>query len=234
MDTALIQAAQRGDAGQVARLLSDGALVNARDAANRTALHFAVEGNHIAAALALIEAGADVNASDGTSIDHTPYLIAGARGYLEILTPMLSHGANLTSTNGYGGTALIPACERGYVAVARVLIEAGTELDHVNRLGWTALLEAIILSDGGVAHQEIVSMLLEAGADPGLADRDGMTRWPMRQHAALTPSLPCSGPMAHDAEWIDLRGIPRPSGGVQESRFAVHRASLRTVGRGLG
>ncbi|HUS53706.1 MAG TPA: ankyrin repeat domain-containing protein [Thermohalobaculum sp.] len=175
MDTALIKAAQRGDAGDVARLLSEGALVDARDANNRTALHRATEGNHIAAAVVLIEAGADVNASDGASIDHTPYLMAGARGYLEILTPMLAHGADLTSTNGYGGTALIPACERGFVAVARLLIDAGTDLDHVNRLGWTALLEAIILSDGGPAHQEIVRMLLEAGADPNLADHDGVT-----------------------------------------------------------
>lgn len=175
MDTALIDAAQRGDAGAVARLLGEGASVGARDATDRTALHFAVEGNHVAAAVVLIEAGADVNASDGASIDHTPYLMAGARGYLEILTPMLSHGADLTSTNGYGGTALIPACERGFVAVVRILVAAGTNLDHVNRLGWTALLETIILSDGGTAHQEIVRMLLEAGADPGLADRDGVT-----------------------------------------------------------
>ena len=175
VDAQLIKASQRGDASEVLRLLREGASVGARDAANRTALHFATEGNHIAAALALIEAGADVNAFDGASIDHSPYLMAGARGYLEILRPMLSHGADLASTNGYGGTALIPACERGFVDVARALIEAGTNVDHVNRLGWTALLEAIILSDGGAAHQEIVRMLLEAGANPSLADRDGVT-----------------------------------------------------------
>jgi ankyrin repeat protein len=175
VDQDLIEAARNGDAAQIARLLAQGTAVDARDDADRTALHHATEGNHVAAALALIEAGADVNASDGASIDHTPYLMAGARGYLEILSPMLAHGADLASTNGYGGTALIPACERGFVEVVRVLIEAGTELDHVNRLGWTALLEAIILSDGGPPHQRIVAMLLEAGADPGLADRDGVT-----------------------------------------------------------
>ena len=175
MDTALIDAAALGDAGEVARLLGEGASVDARDATTRTALHLATQGNHVAAAVMLIEAGADVNASDGASIDHTPYLMAGARGYLEILASILTHGADLTSTNGYGGTALIPACERGFVAVARLLIEAGTDLDHVNRLGWTALLEAIVLSDGGPAHQQIVRMLLEAGADPGLADGEGVT-----------------------------------------------------------
>jgi len=171
----LIEAARRGDAAEVARLIATGAPVGTRDSANRTALHSATEGNHISAALALIAAGADVNASDGASIDHTPYLMAGARGQIEILRAMLEHGADLGSTNGYGGTALIPACERGHVETVRALIEAGVDVDHVNRLGWTALLEAVIISDGGPRHQEIVRLLLAAGADPKLADRDGVT-----------------------------------------------------------
>jgi ankyrin repeat protein len=45
----------------------------------------------------------------------------------------------------------------------------------VNRLGWTALLEAIILSDGGQSHQQIVKALIAAGADVNLADGDGVT-----------------------------------------------------------
>ena len=61
----------------------------------------------------------------------------------------LAHGADLASTNRYGGTALIPAAERGHVETVRRLIEAGVDVDHVNKLGWTALLEAIILGDGG-------------------------------------------------------------------------------------
>ena len=44
-----------------------------------------------------------------------------------------------------------------------------------NRLGWTALLEAIMLSDGGPAHQKIVRLLIDAGADVNLPDRDGIT-----------------------------------------------------------
>ena len=45
----------------------------------------------------------------------------------------------------------------------------------MNNLGWTALLEAVILGDGGEAHTEIVRLLLAAGADRSIADRDGVT-----------------------------------------------------------
>ena len=44
----------------------------------------------------------------------------------------------------------------------------------MNRLGWTALLEAIVLGDGGAAHQEVVDLLIENGADADLADKDGV------------------------------------------------------------
>ncbi|MBZ6078231.1 ankyrin repeat domain-containing protein [Microvirga sp. WGZ8] len=160
------------DAAQIQALLSRGAALDARDEAGRTALLVATHGNRIEVARALIEAGADVNAKD--RINDSPYLYAGARGHLEILKMTLAHGADLKSTNRYGGTALIPAAERGHVDTVRTLIEAGVDVDHVNNLGWTALLEAIILSDGGKRHQQIVELLVKAGADINLADRDGV------------------------------------------------------------
>jgi uncharacterized protein len=114
-----------------------------------------------------------VNARD--NINDSPYLYAGARGHLEILNMTLAHGANLKSTNRYGGTALIPASERGHVETVRTLIEAGVDVDHVNKLGWTALLEAIILGKGGTNHQQIVQLLVDAKANVNLPDRDGVT-----------------------------------------------------------
>jgi ankyrin repeat protein len=55
------------------------------------------------------------------------------------------------------------------------LIDAGVAIDHVNNLGWTALLEAVILGKGGASHQQIVGLLIDAGANVNLADRDGVT-----------------------------------------------------------
>jgi uncharacterized protein len=169
----LIMAAERGDAAAVRATLAGGAAIEARDGRGRTALLAATHENQVETARVLIAAGADVNARD--AIHDSPYLYAGARGHLEILKLTLANGADLRSTNRFGGTALIPACERGHVETVKTLIEAGVNVDHVNRLGWTGLLEAIILSDGGPRHVEIVRLLIAAKADVNLPDKDGIS-----------------------------------------------------------
>ncbi len=173
-DIALIQAAERGDEGLVRELLKSGVGVDSRDERQRTALLAATQNNHVAVARLLIEAGADVNAQDRQR--DSAYLLSGAQGHLDILRMTLAHGADLASTNRYGGTALIPACERGHVEVVQELLRTGIDVNHVNNLGWTALMEAVVLSDGGATHQEIVRLLLESGrADPNIPDKDGVT-----------------------------------------------------------
>ena len=147
--------------------------MKARDGSGRTALLAATQGNRVEAARVLIDAGSDVNAKD--AIDDSPYLLAGARGHLEILRMTLAHGADLKSVNRYGGTALIPAAHYGHVETVRELLKTPIDVDHVNRLGWTALLEAVILGDGGARHVEIAKLLLARGANPNIADRDGVT-----------------------------------------------------------
>ena len=72
-------------------------------------------------------------------------------------------------------TALIAAAHLGHDEVVRELIRGGAPLDHVNNLGWTAALEAVILGDGGPRHVAVLRALVEAGADPGLPDRQGVT-----------------------------------------------------------
>lgn len=171
--TSLLEAAADNDAETVRRLIAAGADLEARDGQGRTALLVATHRNAVEAARLLIEAGADVNAMD--DIDDSPFLYAGAEGRLEILRMTLKAGADLTSTNRYGGTALIPAAHHGHVETVRELIATDIPIDHVNDLGWTALLEAVILGDGGKVHTQIVRLLVEAGADAAIADRDGIT-----------------------------------------------------------
>lgn len=173
LEERLHRAAEKGDAATVRTLLAQGARVDARNPAKATPLLVATRHNHVDAAHALIQAGADVNAKD--AIEDSPYLYAGARGHLEILRATLAAGADLKSTNRYGGTALIPAAERGHVEAVAMLIAAGVDVDHVNNLQWTALLEAILLSDGGPRHVQIVRQLIAARADVNLPDGEGTT-----------------------------------------------------------
>jgi ankyrin repeat protein len=70
---------------------------------------------------------------------------------------------------------LIPAAHHGHVEAVKVLLATKIDVDHVNGLGWTALLEAIILGDGGRVHAEIVRLLVAAGANVNLGDREGVT-----------------------------------------------------------
>ena len=173
-DLRLHQAAAAGDLAVIAALLAEGLPIDGRDADGRTPVMAATVARQTAAVRALVETEADVDIRDDR-LDN-PFLFAGAEGILDILRLVNEAGADPAITNRYGGTALIPACERGHVDVVRYLLEeSDVDVDHVNNLGWTGLLEAIILADGDAAHQEIVRLLLENGADPDLADRDGVT-----------------------------------------------------------
>lgn len=172
-ETDLHQAAAANDAARVDTLLEAGARIDARDGAGRTALLVATHADAVDAARLLIAAGADVNARD--NIQDSPYLYAAAEGRLEILRMTLKAGADLRSVNRYGGVGLIPAAHHGHPEIVRELLKTDIDIDHINRLGWTALLETIILSDGGATHTEILKLLIDAGANVNLADRDGVT-----------------------------------------------------------
>jgi len=107
-ESALIDAAAAGRAGEVARLIAAGAALEAQDAQGRSALLLAVAGNHVAVAHALLEAGASPNTQAANR--DTPWLLAGASGRAEIIAAMLPRKPDLTIRNRYGGNALIPAC----------------------------------------------------------------------------------------------------------------------------
>ncbi|MFK0096616.1 ankyrin repeat domain-containing protein [Streptomyces sp. NPDC091040] len=174
LDHQLLDAARTGDTDRVRTAIEGGARVDARDEELRTPLLLAVHGNHLGAARVLVAAGADPDAQDRR--EESPWLATGVTGSVEMLRVLLPAGPDLKLRNRFGGIALIPASERGHVAYVRELLSiTGIDVDHVNRLGWTALLEAVILGDGGRAHQEIVELLLAAGATPGLPDGDGVT-----------------------------------------------------------
>ncbi|WP_454732026.1 MULTISPECIES: ankyrin repeat domain-containing protein [Cupriavidus] len=171
LDRNLIAAAMQGDLELVKRLLAAGASAQATDERGRSALLVAVDSRHTEVAKTLVAAGANVNRKD---IDaNSPFLLAAATGQLEMVQLSLAHGADLASTDSNDSTALILASQHGNTEVVKVLLKAGVPVDHVNRQGWTALLETIVMGDGSARYEDTVQLLLDAGADANLADRDG-------------------------------------------------------------
>ncbi|MEU7003536.1 ankyrin repeat domain-containing protein [Nonomuraea sp. NPDC046570] len=169
----LLTAAALGDAAAVREAVTEGADLEARDSQRRTALLLAAAADHVEVAEILVAAGADPNAQDAQQ--DTPWLVTGVTGSVAMMRALLPAKPDLTIRNRYGGISLIPACERGHVDYVREVLKTGIKVDHVNNLGWTGLLEAVILGDGSEPYQEIVKLLLAAGADPALADKDGVT-----------------------------------------------------------
>jgi len=174
-DAVLISRARVGDLAGVRAALAAGADTGATDSTGGTALVAAAYGNHVEVAQVLVDAGSDVNHQDRSR--QGAYLIATSEvgDDPRLLDLTLANGADLRSLDSFDGTGLIRAADRGFAVIVQRLIDAGVDVDHVNRLGWTALLEAVILGDGDAAHVEVVRLLLAAGADRFIPDRDGVT-----------------------------------------------------------
>ena len=166
--------AEQGNLEGVKELLDKGYDINGQDRAGRTAVLAATHGRQTSMVKFLIERGADINIRDNRN--DNVLLYAGAEGLLDMVKLAIDAKADTRLTNRFGGTALIPASERGHLEVVTELLEhSDIQVNHINNLGWTALMEAVVLSDGGLKHQQIIRKLLEHGADLSIPDRDGIT-----------------------------------------------------------
>lgn len=170
----LLEAVAERDNKRVTELLRTKPNLEIKDSSGRTALMIAAYNHDNKIAELLIAAGANVNAQD--NIQNSPFLYAGAEGNVALLNMALENGADFNLYNRYGGTALIPAAEKLHVEIVKILTDIPNyPINHVNKLGWTALLEAIILSPPGKKQVEIVKILVDAGSNVHIADKDGIT-----------------------------------------------------------
>ena len=157
----------------MALALRQGAHLESRDVHDRTPLLRAATDDRVDTARVLVAMGADPDALDDRH--DTPWLVTGVTGSVAMLEVLLPAHPDLTIRNRFGGISVIPASERGHVDYVRRVVQTGIDVNHVNDLGWTALLEAVILGDGSARYQEIVRILLAAGADRSIGDHDGVT-----------------------------------------------------------
>jgi len=170
---ALLAAADAGDADGVAVALRAGAPIETRDEHGRTPLLLAALADRVDTARLLVVLGADPDAQDDRW--DSPWLVTGVTGSVAMLETLLPAHPDLTLRNRFGGVSVIPASERGHVDYVRRVVTTGIDVNHVNDPGWTALLEAIVYGDGSAPYQQIVDILLAAGADPRIADAQGIT-----------------------------------------------------------
>jgi ankyrin repeat protein len=98
---------------------------------------------------------------------------AASGGKLEAMRMLIRYGANPIAPN-----VLIDAAASGIPAVVKELLQYKPNINGRNKDNATALLSCLHAShykDQGVNKKQVVQILLEAGADPNLADNKGET-----------------------------------------------------------
>lgn len=136
--------------------------------------HVAAFASHDDALTALANGGADMNALENRVYDVLTIAAVANDPEMVSLAMELGNAPDLI-TSVYDGTALIAAAHLGHHDVVARLVDGGAPLDHINNLAWTALIEAVVLGDGGPDHIKALQILVDAGADKSIGDRDGVT-----------------------------------------------------------
>jgi ankyrin repeat protein len=149
----LIQAAKKGLAGEVRRLLSQGADVNARGTWGMTPLMWAASKGHWPVVWLLLECGADVNARANNN--STALMWAAFEGRSDLVKGLLDKGADMDAQSNCGRTALISAAFNGHYEVVKLLLDHGANAAIEDQEGRQALAYA-----RGRGHTKVKDLLL--------------------------------------------------------------------------
>ena len=118
----------------------------------------AIQNGRLDEADRLLDAGADINAtqSDGS----TALLWAVYRNESRLAERLIDAGADVTMANRFGASPLVEAVKTANLALTAMLLDAGADADSPNADGQTALMLAT--RTGSVA---LATLLLDRGAD---------------------------------------------------------------------
>ena len=186
----LLLAAAAGDSDEVQALLQAGCSTDVRSTEGASALHIAAGKGHTDIVRLLLDSGMHVYMPSRVGatrphdawVDATPLHVACGAGHAKVVRFLLSRGANVNAlagelhalspeelAAGYGFTPLHAAVEGGWIAVVRRLIKAGARVNASDSHNGNAPIHL------AVGYPDILTLLLDNGADPEQRDMRGMT-----------------------------------------------------------
>lgn len=179
--TPLLLCASLGQSEAVDMLLNHGANTEARTTGGfLNAPQLAVEGNHSATLIVLLESGSFDTGDSGQTTEFLLHACAG-RGLVDCVRVLVAHirqrlevfgydALNLCDSEGY--TPLIYAVSNGYVDVAECLLEADAGPDVKDYFGRSPLHFALIATNAAT-REALVHLLIQYDADVNMKDTDG-------------------------------------------------------------
>ena len=212
--TALHLAARSDSKETVLILLDRGAKVDATDYSDFTALHAATESARVDIMKTLVARGATVD--HGDQFMNTPLCLASKMGIAEATEVLLKSGADPLWTDYEGNTPLHIAAYNGENDVIKTLVEVGK-------------VDVNLRSSDGVPpiscaywRNETVEYLLDLGAKPNIAAKDGTTALMVMADEGDTNSLQVLLARGTDVNAVDKNG-------KSALHFAIKNGSLIAV-----
>ena len=137
----LFEASRAGDADRVKKLFQDGIDIDSEDKFGRTALFYAVGGNHIELTELLIFSGVDVHHRSKGGITALRAVNWGNNS--ESLQLLLDKGTEINAKDDYGKTALFHASDFCNTPVIKLFINHGANLKDTDGSGENALAQCL-------------------------------------------------------------------------------------------
>ena len=168
--TPLMFACHEGNVEALNVLLNAGADPNMADSNGGTLIHLSVvRGCSKETLQTIIDHGADVNATDNNNL--TTLMLACQKGNDEIINLLFNARADPNIHDTAGETLIHHAFAQGCSKeTLQTIIKHGADVNATNKDNITALMLACKHSS-----EEAINILLDAGADPNIADTDGAT-----------------------------------------------------------
>ncbi len=159
-DARVAEAAMRGDADAVRKLLKDGVDANSAQGDGMTALHWAAMKDHVELAEMLLYAGANVKATTRMG-GYTPLTLAAKNGNAAMISALLKGGADVNATTSTGVTPLMLAAQSGRADAVKALIDGGANVNAKE----TVRDETALMFAATHNRMDAMAVLLKHGAD---------------------------------------------------------------------